>query len=179
MSSSFEHLAIPGLVLIKPRIFPDERGFFLELYKRGEFTANGIAEEFVQDNVSSSKKGVLRGMHFQNDPHAQGRLVHVIEGTVWDVTVDLRKESKTYLQWYGLELSDQNHWMLYIPLGFAHGFVTLSDKSLFQYKCTKEYDKSSENGFRWNDPDISIKWPLADVSVSPKDGLLPFFSDMT
>jgi dTDP-4-dehydrorhamnose 3,5-epimerase len=161
----FRQLPIEGLVLVEPRIFIDERGSFLESYKESEFRANGIDERFVQDNHSRSARGVLRGLHFQPTPHEQGKLVRVIEGSVWDVAVDLRKGSRSYLKWFGLELSAQNNLSFYIPPGFAHGFVTISNTSQLQYKCTAEYDKASERGIRWDDPRIGIEWPIKNVLV--------------
>jgi dTDP-4-dehydrorhamnose 3,5-epimerase len=177
MPALFTPGPLEGLVIIEPRFFPDERGFFAETYKASEYKAHGVGLDFVQDNHSKSSRGVLRGLHFQRPPHEQGKLVRVIEGAVWDVAVDLRPESPTYMKWYGIELSDANHLMLYIPPGFAHGFVTLSETAQFQYKCTAEYDKASEGGYRWNDPAFGIEWPLRDVIVSEKDGALPRFVD--
>ena len=177
MPFSFRHLPIEGLVLVEPRIFVDERGSFLESYKESEFRANGIDVRFVQDNHSISRYGVLRGLHFQFAPHEQGKLVRVIEGSVWDVAVDLRKGSKSYLKWFGLELSAQNSLLFYIPPGFAHGFMTLSDSAQLQYKCTAEYDKASEKGIRWDDPRIGISWPIKEVLVSKRDSALPYWGE--
>jgi len=167
---------LAGLVIVQPRVFPDGRGSFFETYKQSEYVANGISEAFDQDNQSVSTKGVLRGLHFQRSPHTQGKLVRVIAGAVWDVAVDLRAGSSTYGSWFGLELSAENRTELYIPPGFAHGFVTLSETAEFVYKCTAEYNKASEGGVRWDDPTIGIDWPLAglEVSVSEKDAVLPF-----
>ena len=178
MPFSFEHLAFSGLILVTPKSAGDQRGFFMETYKRSEFDANGISETFVQDNHSKSRKGVLRGLHFQRLPFAQGKLVRIAVGVVWDVAVDLRPHSPFYGKWYGVTLSDENRCMLYIPPGFAHGFVTLSDEAHLQYKCTAEYDRASEGGIRWNDPDLDIKWPLKDVIVSERDAALSFFKDL-
>lgn len=176
MPATFSPGPIPGLVIVHPRVFPDGRGSFFETYKQSEYAANGIAEAFVQDNHSVSSKGVLRGLHFQNAPHGQGKLVRVIAGAVWDVAVDLRPGSATYGQWYGLELSAQNRTQFYIPAGFAHGFVTLTDGTEFCYKCTAEYHRASEGGVRWDDPQLAIRWPLSglEVSVSEKDAALPY-----
>jgi dTDP-4-dehydrorhamnose 3,5-epimerase len=170
---------MPGLVIVQPRIFPDGRGSFFETYKQSEYAANGVAETFVQDNHSVSAKGVLRGLHFQTGDHAQGKLVRVVRGAVWDVAVDLRRSSPAFGQWFGLELSEQNRTQFYIPAGFAHGFVTLADGTEFCYKCTAEYHKASEGGVRWDDPTLAIEWPLAglEVSVSDKDALLPLWND--
>jgi len=178
MPASFAPGPLAGLVIIQPRVFPDGRGSFFETYKQSEYAANGVADEFVQDNHSVSTRGVLRGLHFQNSPHAQGKLVRVVQGAVWDVAVDLRPESPTYGQWFGLELSADNRTQLYIPVGFGHGFVTLSETAEFVYKCTAEYNKAREGGVRWDDPTLGIAWPLAglEVSVSDKDAALPFLT---
>ncbi len=173
MAFRFEQMRLSGLVLVHTTVTTDNRGFFVETYKRSAFVENGIAEVFVQDNHSCSVRGVLRGLHFQVPPHAQGKLVRVVDGAVWDVAVDIRPQSATYLQWYGLELSQENGLMLYIPPGFAHGFLTLSEKAHFAYKCTAEYDPSCEKGCRWDDPALGIKWPLTEVRVSTKDAALP------
>ena len=173
MAYRFDSLALPGLFLIKSQAFADARGWFMESYKASDFTANGIAETFVQDNHSLSTRGVLRGLHFQRAPHSQGKLVRVAAGSVWDVAVDVRPGSPSYGKWYGVELSGENRLMLYIPPGFAHGFLTLSEEAHFLYKCTHEYDKGSEGGIRWDDPDVGIEWPIHDVVVSDKDAALP------
>jgi dTDP-4-dehydrorhamnose 3,5-epimerase len=165
-------------VIVQPRVFPDGRGCFFETYKQSEYASNGIPETFVQDNHSVSVRGVLRGLHFQTGDHAQGKLVRVVRGVVWDVVVDLRRGSETLGKWFGLELSAENRTQFYIPPGFAHGFITLSDEAEFCYKCTAEYHRASEAGILWNDPTLAIAWPLAgfDVSVSEKDALLPTWS---
>ena len=178
MPFTFSALPIKGLVLVEPRVFRDPRGFFMESYKRSEFAAAGINELFVQDNHSFSMKNVIRCLHFQLPPKPQGKLVRVTRGTVWDVAVDLRKDSPTYMKWIGLELSDTNGLMLYIPAGFAHGFAALSDEVHLQYKCTEEYDAKLDSGVRWDDPDIGVKWPVASPVVSEKDGALPFLKDL-
>lgn len=180
MPAQFKPGPIDGLVIIEPRVFPDERGFFFESFKASEYVSAGIPAHFVQDNHSKSSRGVLRGLHFQNVPHAQGKLVRVTQGTVWDVAVDLRKNSPTYKKWFGLELSAENRVMLYIPPGFAHGFLTISETAEFLYKCTAEYDKASEGGLRWDDPDVGIDWPKlqTDYLVSEKDKLLPLLKDV-
>ena len=175
MSFSFERLAIQDLVLISPRVFPDERGFFLESYKKSEFAANGIDADFVQDNHSLSAQGVLRALHYQCAPRTQGKLVRVIGGRIWDVAVDIRRSSPTLGKWVGVELSDVNQRMFWIPPGFAHGFVTLSDSVHLLYKCTAEYDKASERGIRWDDPMIGVEWPTREVRVSTRDASLPAF----
>jgi dTDP-4-dehydrorhamnose 3,5-epimerase len=175
MSFLFEPLDLPGLVLVKPRVFPDERGFFLETFKKSEFAAAGIEADFVQDNHSLSARGVLRALHYQASPHTQGKLVMVASGRIWDVAVDLRRGSPTLGKWIGVEISDENMAMLWISPGFAHGFVTLSAEAHLLYKCTSEYDKASERGIRWNDPDLAVGWPIRDVIVSARDAALPSF----
>lgn len=179
MPANFTQGPIEGLVIAQPRVFPDGRGSFFETYKQSEYQANGIPEAFVQDNHSVSVEGVLRGLHFQKGDHAQGKLVRVVRGAVWDVAVDCRPASPTLGRWYGLILSAENRTQFYIPPGFAHGFVTLSDEAEFCYKCTAEYHKASEGGLRWDDPTLAIEWPLAglEVSVSEKDAVLPTWKD--
>lgn len=177
MPFTFVSTGIEGVVIIEPGVFSDDRGFFLESFKATDFRSAGIDVSFVQDNHSKSARGVLRGLHFQKPPYAQGKLVRVLEGVVWDVAVDLREGSPTFGRWFGLELSADNHRMLYIPPGFAHGFVTLSNTAQFFYKCTGEYRKESEAGVRWNDPTLAIEWPLTDVTVSEKDRMLPMLKD--
>lgn len=178
MPFTFEPTAIEGLLIIRPRMFPDDRGSFMETYKASEFAAAGIHEVFVQDNHSRSRRGVLRGLHFQREPHAQAKLVRVTSGLVWDVAVDLRAGSTTYGRWFGLELSAENHTMLFLPPGFAHGFVALSDQAELLYKCGAEYHKESDGGVRWNDPDLAIGWPIDDVILSDKDAALPWLKDL-
>lgn len=160
---------LKGVMVIKPRVFEDARGYFLESYNRNVFAEAGLNMDFVQDNQSLSQKGVLRGLHFQNQPHAQGKLVRVITGAVLDVAVDIRKNSSTYGQWFGLELTEKNKWMMYIPEGFAHGFATLADNTIFSYKCTNFYNKASEDCILWNDPDLAIDWQLTEPLLSEKD----------
>lgn len=172
----FREFEIPGLIFIEPAVFADERGFFMETYKESLFKKNGITERFVQDNFSKSTRGVVRGLHFQNGSKAQGKLIRVASGRVWDVAVDIRPSSPTFLKWAAIEIDDTNKRMLYIPPGFAHGFAALSSEVLFHYKCTQEYDKNAEGGIRWDDPDIGIKWPLDNPVVSGKDKNLPLFS---
>lgn len=160
---------LKGVVVFKPKVFEDARGYFLESYNRQVFHAAGIDAEFVQDNQSLSQKGVLRGLHFQNPPHAQGKLVRVITGAVFDVAVDIRKDSATYGEWYGIDLTEENKWMMYIPPGFAHGFLTLRDNTIFSYKCTNFYNKASEDCLLWNDPAIGISWNADTPLLSDKD----------
>ena len=160
---------ILGLVLIQPDVFPDERGYFFESFQEEKFRALGIDARFVQDNESLSQKGVLRGLHFQRPPYAQGKLVRVVTGAVLDVAVDIRKGSPTYGQWVKAELNASNKLMMWIPEGFAHGFLVLEDNTIFQYKCTSYYNRESEGGIIWNDPDLAIDWGINDPIVSEKD----------
>lgn len=160
---------IEGLFLIKPLLFKDDRGYFFESFQKEKLKAIGIDEEFVQDNESMSGKGVLRGLHFQKPPFAQGKLVRVVSGSVLDVAVDLRKGSKTYGKWESSVLSAANKLMMWIPEGFAHGFLVMEDDTIFQYKCTTYYDKESECGIIWNDPDLKIDWGIKKPLVSEKD----------
>lgn len=160
---------LKGLLVIKPKVFEDERGYFFESYNYQLFKQAGLDFNFVQDNQSLSQTGVLRGLHFQNNPNAQGKLVRVISGSVFDVAVDIRKKSPTYGQWFGLELTEQNKWMMYIPEGFAHGFATLQDFTVFSYKCTNFYNKASEDCIFWNDSDLAINWPIENPILSDKD----------
>ncbi|MGZ3901617.1 MAG: dTDP-4-dehydrorhamnose 3,5-epimerase [Bacteroidia bacterium] len=160
---------LKDLVVLKPKVFEDARGYFFESYNQKLFSDAGLNLNFVQDNQSLSQKGVLRGLHFQNEPHAQGKLVRVITGAVYDVAVDIRKNSSTYGKWFGVELTEENKWMMYVPVGFAHGFLTLRDNTIFSYKCTNFYSKASEDCILWNDPDIGIKWNVNDPLLSQKD----------
>lgn len=169
---------IPGLVEVDPTVFGDERGYFFESYNKKAFTDAGITEEFVQDNQSLSAKGVLRGLHFQNPPHAQGKLVRVIKGSVLDVAVDIRKGSPTYGQYHKVLLSEENKKMFWVPPGFAHGFLTLEDNTIFAYKCTDFYNKESEGSIAWNDPQLGIDWGVDDPNVSAKDREAPGFNEL-
>ncbi|HFQ95764.1 MAG TPA: dTDP-4-dehydrorhamnose 3,5-epimerase [Anaerolineae bacterium] len=174
MPFTFTPLQLPEVILIEPRVFADARGFFLETYKYSDFAAHGIPETFVQDNHSRSIRGVLRGLHFQNPPKAQGKLVRVVRGVIFDVAVDIRPSSPTFGQWVGETLSDDNQRMLYIPPGFAHGFLVLSDLADVVYKVTEEYAPELDTGVIWNDPTIAIAWPLdAPPLLSDKDAALP------
>lgn len=164
------------LLLIEPRIFHDERGYFYEMHQQDRYKHHGLPV-FVQDNLSLSKKNVLRGLHYQH-PHAQGKLVHVAQGEVWDVVVDLRKSSPTFKQWFGVTLSDRNHMQMYVPPGFAHGFCVLSETAHFVYKCTDYYDPANEHGIRWDDPQINIPWPVANPITTPKDQHFPTFAEI-
>jgi dTDP-4-dehydrorhamnose 3,5-epimerase len=170
--------AIQGLLIIEPRVFNDDRGYFYESYNKSKFTDLGIPTEFVQDNQSFSQKGTLRGLHGQANPFAQGKLVRVIKGRVIDVAVDIRKNSPTYGQYESIELSEENKLQFWIPEGFLHGFVTLEDDTIFTYKVNNYYDKASEIGVKWNDPTLAINWQIdeSEVLLSPKDEILPLFS---
>lgn len=162
---------IEGLYVIEPEVFGDERGYFAETYNKKDFAEHGLNMEFVQDNESKSKKGVLRGLHFQKQ-YPQGKLVRVLSGEVFDVAVDIRKGSKTYGKWCGVTLSDENKKQFYVSEGFAHGYYVLSDTAVFAYKCTDFYHPEDEGGIFWNDPEIGIKWPIQDgveVILSEKD----------
>lgn len=159
---------LPGVLIIEPKVFGDDRGYFFETWQQSRYEEAGIKATFVQDNLSFSTKGVLRGLHYQN-PHSQGKLVSVVHGEVFDVAVDIRIGSPTFGQWTGVHLSGENHRQFWIPEGFAHGFCVMSDTVYFAYKCTDIYTPSSEGGIIWNDPDIGIDWPLTDVKLSDKD----------
>ncbi len=165
---------IQGLKLIATRIFRDDRGFFLETYRQRHLAEMGLPREFVQDNCSRSLPGVLRGLHFQRSPHAQGKLVRAVRGRIWDVAVDLRRGSETFGKHFACELSDQNGLMLWIPGGFAHGFCVLGEQEAdVAYKVDADYNAQSEGGVRWNDPSLGIAWPVRNPLVSPKDQALP------
>lgn len=166
---------IAGVWIIEPQVFSDVRGYFFESYQKEKFYRLGIEVEFIQDNESMSHKNTVRGLHFQAPPYAQGKLVRVVQGSVYDVCVDIRKGSPTYGKHFGIELSAQNHLMLWIPPGFAHGFSVLEDNTIFQYKCTQIYHKESEGGILWNDPTLNIDWKVTQPIVSEKDQKLPTF----
>ena len=169
---------IKDLLVIKPRVFEDGRGYFFESFNKDMFQKNGVNATFVQDNESQSMKHVLRGLHFQKPPFAQGKLVRVMHGSVLDVAVDLRKGSPTYGKWKSILLTSKNKWILWIPEGFAHGFVTLEDHTVFFYKCTNFYNKGSEGSIRWDDPDMGINWgDVKNPVLSEKDKIAPFFRD--
>lgn len=159
---------LPGVALIEPAVYGDERGYFFEAWHRERFAAMGLPTDFPQANVSRSAQGVLRGLHHQW-PHPQGKLVWVLEGSVLDVAVDIRRGSATFGQWFAAELSVENHRMMYIPPGFAHGFAVLSEHATFSYLCTAVYDRSADRSIAWNDPDIGIAWPSATPVLSDKD----------
>lgn len=174
---TISHLPLSGLKLIIPQVFGDSRGYFKESF-RGEVFEKAGFPAFVQENESLSKKGVLRGLHYQSPPSDQGKLVRCLFGAVFDVAVDIRRGSPTYGQWYGLELSAENHKMMYLPPGFAHGFCTLSDEALFCYKQTEYYAPSTEGAILWSDPVIGIQWPIASPTVSDKDQVAPRFGNL-
>jgi dTDP-4-dehydrorhamnose 3,5-epimerase len=171
-------LSEAGVKVLKPRVFKDERGYFFESYNSRVFESLVGQIQFVQDNQSLSKHGVLRGLHYQTDPRAQTKLVRVLKGAIWDVAVDLRKDSKTFGKWFGLELSDENQLQLLVPKGFAHGFVTLSDSALVAYKVDEVYSKEHDRGIRYDDPFLKIDWPVkSDLILSEKDRSLPLMAN--
>jgi dTDP-4-dehydrorhamnose 3,5-epimerase len=173
-----EEIAIKGLILIKPQVFKDDRGMFFESYNSTKFNERKTKIiAFSQDNISISKKNVLRGLHFQKPPNTQGKLVQVIKGSVLDVAVDIRLNSPTYGQHYKVELNDKNRLQLWIPEGFAHGFVTLEDNTIFSYKCTSAYSKSDEMDLLWNDPLLDIDWGVSSPMLSDKDQLASLFKN--
>lgn len=178
MPFTFTKTKLEGVIIVEPRVFGDERGFFMETFKKSDFAENGIKLEFVQDNHSSSQKGVLRGIHFQKDPMAQGKLVRVTKGAVFDVAVDLNPDSPTFKEWVGVELTAENHTMLYIPPGFGHGFATLEDDTHFQYKCTALYSPEHDGGVKYDDPEIGVEWPIKNPIVSAKDAALPYLKEL-
>ena len=170
---------LKDLVVIEPKVFEDKRGYFFESYSKEKFNTAGLFPEFIQDNQSLSQKGVLRGLHLQNPPWEQGKLVRVIKGSVLDVALDLRKNSPTFGKHYSIVLSEQNKTQLWIPPGFAHGFHTLEDETIFFYKCTQFYHPESEAGIKWNDPELNINWGIENPSISDKDVSLPLLKDFT
>lgn len=169
---TFTPCVVPEVILITPKSFHDERGFFMETYRRSAFAEHDIRDMFLQDNHSKSLRGVLRGLHFQIGPTAQAKLVRCPRGEIFDVAVDMRSSSPTYLKWVGVNLSSINRNQLFIPAGFAHGFCVISDEAETIYKCSQEYDGSSEHGIVWNDPRIGIQWPINDPILSEKDKML-------
>lgn len=178
---TFKSTPIAGLIIIEPQIWPDDRGYFMETYNEKTFQANGIDEAFVQDNLSYSHRGVLRGMHAQAGPQAQGKLVRVLRGSVLDVVVDIRKQSETYGQSFSITLDADQANALWIPPGFLHGFLALEDHTVFAYKVTGFYDKDGELGVRWNDPNLNIDWPMdaSRLIISEKDRQLPLLNEIT
>lgn len=169
---------IPGVLILEPQFFGDSRGFFMETWRQERYADLGIKGPFVQDNLSFSTKGVLRGVHYQY-PHSQGKLVSVVQGEVFDVVVDIRRNSPTFGQWTGVTLSGERHQQFWIPAGVAHGFCVLSETAYFMYKCTERYTPEAEGGIIWNDPDIGINWPLSETAVlSAKDQVYPRLKDV-
>lgn len=175
-----EQTPLEGLLVLHPEVYNDPRGYFFESFNQRKFDeAVGAPVQFVQDNRSFSVKNVVRGLHFQKPPHAQSKLVSVIRGAVLDVSVDIRKDSPTYGQTYSIELNEHNKTMLYIPAGFAHGFATLEDDTMFFYKCSDFYNKESEDGIMWNDPNLNIDWQVSDPIQSDKDQELSQFNSFS
>lgn len=168
---------LSGLLIIEPKAHGDARGFFMETWNQRRYRDAGLTAAFVQDNVSLSRKGILRGLHFQN-PSSQGKLVSVLHGAVLDVAVDVRRSSPTFGKWEAVELNDTNHRQFFVPPGFAHGFLVLSDTAMFHYKCTEFYSPKDEVTIRWNDPSISVAWPVSTPLVSEKDAKAPFLKDI-
>ena len=177
MPFAFKGLEIPEVVLIEPKVFEDGRGFFMETYKMPDFVTAGIKGNFVQENHSRSTRGVLRGLHYQNPPFAQGKLVRVVRGEIFDVVVDIRKGSPTWGQWVGVILSEENKNSVYVPEAFAHGFCVLSEIAEVIYKTTNVYSAESEAGIIWNDEDLNIEWPVKEPILSEKDEKLPYLKN--
>jgi len=168
---------IPDLVLLEATAHGDERGFLVESYREDVWAEHGVIGPFVQDNHSRSAKGILRGLHFQTSP-GQAKLVRCVRGAIWDVAVDLRRDSPTYRRWEGVELSDENHRQLFVPVGFAHGFCVLSDVADVAYKLTSLYDPDTEAGIRWDDPDVGVEWPASDPQLSARDKVAPALTEI-
>lgn len=179
MPFEFENLEIEGLMLVKPRVFGDNRGFFIESYKKSEFVANGIDCEFIQDNHSKSTKGVLRGLHYQIEPKAQAKLLRCTEGKILDVAVDLRKDSKTFGKYCKVELSEENKFMFFIPRGFAHGFLVLSDEAELMYKTDNEYSIEHDRGLLWCDNNVNVDWGTDNPILSDKDKIQPTLKEIS
>jgi dTDP-4-dehydrorhamnose 3,5-epimerase len=179
MPFTFTPTAIPDVVLIEPKRFSDDRGWFSETFTTRDFTEAGLPNEFVQDNRSRSRRGVIRALHFQRDPMSQGKLVGCGRGAVYDVAVDLRVGSPTYAQWVGAELTEENGHLLWVPPGFGHGFAVLTEVGDLVYKCTQPYSGAHDGGVRFDDPEIGVRWPIdpADVIISDKDRDLPLLAD--
>lgn len=177
MASRFFQTEIPEVLIIEPRVFADERGFFMETYKRSEFAEHGIAEVFLQGNHSKSTKGILRGLHYQKRPKAQGKLVRALSGEIFDVVVDIREGAPTFGKWVSVTLSSENKKMLYVPVGFAHGFCVVSDEAEVFYMTTEEYAPECEAGISWNDPQLKIAWPIDKPQLSGRDRNWPSLRD--
>ena len=169
---------LPDVKLVEPEVFGDERGFFMETFRAPRYVAAGIEHSFVQDNLSRSSRGVLRGLHYQQKPLAQGKLVYVLEGEVFDVAVDLRIDSPSFGRWVGVTLSADNKRQLWVPPGFAHGFCVTSETALFAYKCTELYRPDFDRGIRWDDPAIGVRWPVSEPTISAKDAKLPLLAEV-
>jgi len=178
MSFTFERLEIPEVVLVRPTRLGDPRGFFAETYRESVFAGAGILGPFVQDNLARSGPRVLRGLHFQTPPRPQGKLIQVVRGAVFDVAVDLRRGSPTYARWVARELSDSDGSLMWVPPGFAHGYVVLSDGADITYKITAEYDPKLDRGVRWDDPAVGVAWPVRDPILSVRDRKLPLLADL-
>lgn len=176
MSKAIE-TSLPGVLIVEPTVYGDERGFFMESYNRATFESLGLPGTFVQDNHSRSTRGVLRGLHYQY-PQWQGKLIRAIHGEIFDVAVDIRRSSPTFGQWYGTVLSSENRLQMYVPQGFAHGFCVLSEAAEIIYKCTALYKPSDDAGLRWNDPAIGIEWPIDDPVLSDKDRVAPLLDEL-
>lgn len=178
MPFEFKPLDAPGLVLVEPKVFPDQRGWFLEMYKQSEFAKAGIPATFVQDNYARSVgRAAIRGLHYQKEPAAQGKLIRVVVGEIFDVVVDIRKGSPAFGRWTAVTLSEENKKMLWVPPGFAHGYCATTDVCEIVYKLTHEYSPAHERGIRWDDPQLAIPWPVTDPVLSPKDAKAPLFRD--
>ena len=174
----FEETALEGVVLVRPKIFEDRRGHFLEAFRKEKFRENGLIHEYIQDNISTSGKGTVRGLHYQVEPHAQAKLVMALKGEILDVAVDIRKDSPTFGRYYSTVLSETNRHMMLVPEGFAHGFSVLSDQATVYYKCNRYYHKESERGVKWNDPEIGIDWQTEEAILSDKDRKLPLLKEV-
>ena len=178
MTFKFKKLSIPDVIIITPEVFSDERGFFAEIYKKSAFEKAGIKEDFTQDNYASSQKNVLRGLHYQITPMEQAKLVRCIKGEIFDVAVDIRKGAPSFRKWVGVRLSEENKRIIFIPAGFAHGYLALSEEAEIAYKLSKEYSKEHERGILWNDPTVGIEWPLSGEPIlSEKDKKLPLLKE--
>ena len=178
MPFTFKRLSIPDVILVEPSSFSDDRGFFFESFKESDFFSNGIDKNFVQDNFSHSVNGVIRGLHFQKAPKAQAKLVTVLKGKIFDVAVDIRKNSPTYGKWVSEILSDDTHNLLYVPEGFAHGFCVISDEADVLYKVSNEYSQEHERSIIWNDPKLNIEWPIKKPIISNKDNKLSLLENL-
>ncbi len=177
MTFTFRRLGISDVILVEPEIFSDTRGFFYENFKESDFLSYGITDKFVQDNFSHSTRGVIRGLHYQNPPKSQAKLVTAIKGKIFDVVIDIRKKSPTYGKWISEILSEENHRSLYVPEGFAHGFCVLSEYADVSYKVNNEYSPQHEQGIIWNDLTLNISWPMENPVISDKDQQLPLLEN--